>query len=777
MNSKLLREGLNQIKKRFGLAVFHEDRKTISLFSDFVPDGRVERNALKHTYDSGAMKYLLSATEGSSNPDYAILQAVDALKNNALMDEKIASQLVDDLCYVLELSVNKPQPTNTPSSNTTSYAIDQAAKETKSPPISTNKVTTKTKHSFPWARIIVVAVVLIAIGAIIGLSVYSWQVGQWIIGVILAIAIIALTVIIYTANDAYLPQIWIIAGISIANIVLAWLLPESYSTMAIAVSLGAVVALFICAYYAYDDYEEEIGMAAVVMMACNLAVATSVKGGFSSILLWLFLYLLPAFLIAIGITAIYEKCDGDNGILISSIVAIVIIGLHVLLVCVCPHFVHSLHKYPQLLEKEFGPKKAICYCEDEIEVSQFIGDMIHGYTCEHYNLWKPLESTTYKFDEENHWLECSCGVTIGSFEGIWKHEFENDICKVCGYDKENENISDERATLYNKAGEYLVNGNIGAAAIAFAQCGDYNDASSRCDELWSKLDKQLKQTIIVVDYNYIVWINQDGTVSESYAVFPEISQWNNISAIAVGVEIIAGLKEDGTVIATESFKDTSYREWRDIVSISVGDGFILGLKKDGTVLACGDNDFGQCNVSSWKDIVSIQAVDSCDLSIGVKSDGAVIVAGEITEDYIFPFETIHLNDIRNTCFAELFFVTNTNRVALPFDDASELNWISEQYADVENVVNTCDHVVLLNYKGKAFCNEGVEDTESDPECDICSEINSWNDIHQLAAIENGFFLLIGVRDDGSLIIAGEDKTTIEYGYELPDLSKVRVKVY
>ena len=87
MNSKLLREGLNQIKKRFGLAVFHEDRKTIALFSDFVPDAKVERNALKHTYDSGAMKFLLSATEGSSKPDYAILQAVDALKNNALMDE------------------------------------------------------------------------------------------------------------------------------------------------------------------------------------------------------------------------------------------------------------------------------------------------------------------------------------------------------------------------------------------------------------------------------------------------------------------------------------------------------------------------------------------------------------------------------------------------------------------------------------------------------------------------------------------------------------------
>lgn len=144
------------------------------------------------------------------------------------------------------------------------------------------------------------------------------------------------------------------------------------------------------------------------------------------------MYLLPAFLIAIGITAIYDKCDGDNGIVISSITAIVIIGLHVLLVCLCPHFLHSLHKYPQLLDKEFGPKKAICYCEEEIEVSQFVGDMIHGYTCEQYDLWHPFDSTTYKYNEDYHWLECSCGTTTGAFEGYFEHEFENGVCKVCG---------------------------------------------------------------------------------------------------------------------------------------------------------------------------------------------------------------------------------------------------------------------------------------------------------------------------------------------------------
>lgn len=80
MNSELLREGSNQIIARFGIAALHEERKTIALFDDFVPDGRVERNALRQTYNSGAMRILLSAIEGPLNVECAVLQAVGALK-------------------------------------------------------------------------------------------------------------------------------------------------------------------------------------------------------------------------------------------------------------------------------------------------------------------------------------------------------------------------------------------------------------------------------------------------------------------------------------------------------------------------------------------------------------------------------------------------------------------------------------------------------------------------------------------------------------------------
>ena len=52
----------------------------------------------------------------------------------------------------------------------------------------------------------------------------------------------------------------------------------------------------------------------------------------------------------------------------------------------------------------------------------------------------------------------------------------------------------------------------------------------------------------------------------------------------------------------------------------------MGLKEDGSVVAVGNNaNSGQCNVSSWEDIVSISA--GRDHTIGLKSDGTLVAVG------------------------------------------------------------------------------------------------------------------------------------------------------
>ena len=45
-------------------------------------------------------------------------------------------------------------------------------------------------------------------------------------------------------------------------------------------------------------------------------------------------------------------------------------------------------------------------------------------------------------------------------------------------------------------------------------------------------------------------------------------------------------------------------EWTDIVAVSAGKwDHTVGLKSDGTVVAVGDNYYGQCDVSGWKNIM------------------------------------------------------------------------------------------------------------------------------------------------------------------------------
>jgi len=70
-----------------------------------------------------------------------------------------------------------------------------------------------------------------------------------------------------------------------------------------------------------------------------------------------------------------------------------------------------------------------------------------------------------------------------------------------------------------------------------------------------------------------------------------------------------GLKKDGTVVATGNNDDgqCDISSWKDIIIISAGGNHTVGLKKNGTVVAMGNNYDGQCNVSDWKDIVAVSA--------------------------------------------------------------------------------------------------------------------------------------------------------------------------
>ena len=65
--------------------------------------------------------------------------------------------------------------------------------------------------------------------------------------------------------------------------------------------------------------------------------------------------------------------------------------------------------------------------------------------------------------------------------------------------------------------------------------------------------------------------------------------------------------------------------WTDIVQVAAGGWHTVGLKADGTVVALGDNEYGQCDVDNWADITQIAA--GAWHTVGLTLDGTVVAAG------------------------------------------------------------------------------------------------------------------------------------------------------
>jgi alpha-tubulin suppressor-like RCC1 family protein len=61
------------------------------------------------------------------------------------------------------------------------------------------------------------------------------------------------------------------------------------------------------------------------------------------------------------------------------------------------------------------------------------------------------------------------------------------------------------------------------------------------------------------------------------------------------------------------------------VALSAGSYHTAGVTAFGLALAAGDNSFGQCEVSAWREIVAVSAGSMH--TIGLRSDGAVVSTG------------------------------------------------------------------------------------------------------------------------------------------------------
>lgn len=132
--------------------------------------------------------------------------------------------------------------------------------------------------------------------------------------------------------------------------------------------------------------------------------------------------------------------------------------------------------------------------------------------------------------------------------------------------------------------------------------------------------------IVTICYPYIgselYALRKDGTILTNYTYkqdqYAAVAK-HVVSIVPCDTEVFA-LLDDGTVWRP---KKAFSAQWRNIVSIAGGYNFIAGLKSDGSVIVEGKNNRGQCNVSTWYDVIAICAHPDSERLYALRKDGRV----------------------------------------------------------------------------------------------------------------------------------------------------------
>jgi len=167
--------------------------------------------------------------------------------------------------------------------------------------------------------------------------------------------------------------------------------------------------------------------------------------------------------------------------------------------------------------------------------------------------------------------------------------------------------------------------------------------------------------------------------------------------IAAGPYYTVGLKTDGTVVAVgnDQYNQCNISGWRDIVAVSTGP-HTVGLKADGTIV-------GVYDASGWRDIVAVSAGSS--RTVGLKADGTVVADGV---SFDFQYDASGWRDI----------------VA----------------------VSTGHHTVGLKADGTVVATGNDNKGQRN--------VNGWRDI---VAVATGFYHTVGLKADGTVVETGNNE--------------------
>jgi serine/threonine protein kinase len=205
-----------------------------------------------------------------------------------------------------------------------------------------------------------------------------------------------------------------------------------------------------------------------------------------------------------------------------------------------------------------------------------------------------------------------------------------------------------------------------------------------------------------------------------------------------------GLKTDGTVvvIGDNNYGQCNTGSWRDIVAIATSSFHTVGLKADGTVVAVGNNRVGECDTGSWRGIVAVAA--DYGYTVGLKTDGTVVAIGDNKDGQC---NTESWRDIIAVSAGSGFTVglkSDGTVIAVGYNEYGQCN--TESWRDIIAVSAGSGFTVGLKSDGTVIAVGYNEYGQCNTE--------SWRDI---VAVTIGFRYTVGLKADGTVVAIGDNK--------------------
>jgi len=232
------------------------------------------------------------------------------------------------------------------------------------------------------------------------------------------------------------------------------------------------------------------------------------------------------------------------------------------------------------------------------------------------------------------------------------------------------------------------------------------------------------------------------TADDSYSITANFES-KYTPMVAGGALHTVGLRLDGTVVAVgyNEYAECVVGGWTDVIQVLAGTYHTIGLKADGTVITTGWCVYEQCNVGGWTDI--IQVAGSFFHTVGLKSDGTVVAVGDDENGQCDVGSWTDIVQVAAGAYHTVGLKADGTVAAVGNNGWGQCNVAG--WTDIVQVAAGCRHTVGLRSDGTVVAVGG----------DFVGQytVGDWTDIVQVAA---GYGHTVGLRSDGTVVAVGDN---------------------